>query len=97
MISNSVSIDYVVHHWPGMLHKHKLPFLQQMPFNYPFEEVNQTHATSQLHFSTTKTIFFTPFVGKRGNQKYREKRGNLDQMVQLRLSSKHGVPVSEPP
>lgn len=35
VISNSMSIDYVVHHWDGRL------YTPQMLFNYPFEEVNQ--------------------------------------------------------
>lgn len=95
VISNSVSIDYIVHHWLGTLHK--LPFLLQMPFSYLFQEVNQIHVTFQLHFKTTKT-FFSSFHGKKKNRRNPEKREeNLDQMVRPRLSSKHGFPVSLSP
>lgn len=94
VISNSVSIDYIVHHWLGMLHK--LPYLLQMAFSYLSEEVNQIHVTFQLHFMTTKTFFFSIFSWeeKKKNRRNPEKREeNLDQMVRPRLSSKQGFPV----
>lgn len=71
VISNSVSIDYIVHCWLGMLYK--LPFLQQMLLNYPFEEVNQIHVTFQLNFQTTKIFFFIFSWEKEKIQKKREK------------------------
>lgn len=52
VISNSISIDYIVHHWLGMLHKP--PVLLQIPFKYPFEAVNHIHVTFQLNFKTAK-------------------------------------------
>lgn len=74
VISNSVSIDYIVHHWLGTLHK--LPYLLQMAFSYLSEEVNQIHVTFQLHFMTTKTFFFPSFHGrkKKKQKKSGEKR-----------------------
>lgn len=89
VISNSVSIDYIVNHWLGMLHK--LPFLRQMLFNYPFQEVNHIH----VHFKTTKSFFFILSGEKERNTEKRE--GNLDQMVLPRLSSKHGFSLSKSP
>lgn len=57
VIGNSISIDYVVHHWlAGWLGM--LPSLLQMQLNYPFEEVNHIHVTSQSHFEATKRFFF---------------------------------------
>lgn len=76
VISNSGSLDYIVHHWPGMLHK--LPFLQQMPLNYPFKEANQIHETSQLHFKTTKIHFFSvPSHEKKEEIRNTEKREKI--------------------
>lgn len=72
VISNCINIDYIVHHWLGMLHK--LPFLLQMQFSYPFDEVNQIHLTFELHFKTTKILFFFHlFMGKREIQRKERK------------------------
>ena len=70
VISNSVSIDYIVHHWLGMLHK--LPYLLQMAFSYLSEEVNQIHVTFQLHFMTTKTFFFSIFSWEEKKKKQKK-------------------------
>lgn len=72
VISNSISIDYVVHHWLRMLHK-PLPFLLHMPLNYPFEEVKSNPCESSVTFLDYKNTFFYTFHGKKRKSEIRQK------------------------